>query len=86
MAEHKLKHSLADLNKNLATISSGIIPKYCSNRCLSIVRTCSSKIIEFLSNPSKLLIRVCVGSFALVFILLVIGATRLSCLSSAYNQ
>ena len=40
-----------------------------------MVRICSNRIIEFLSKPSKSLIKVCVGNFALVCIRLVMGAT-----------
>ena len=36
----------------LAIMLSGIIPIYCFNLCLSIVRICSSRITESLSNPS----------------------------------
>ena len=39
-----------------------------------MVRICSNSIIEFLSRPSKSLIKVCVGNFAFVCIRLVIGA------------
>lgn len=39
-----------------------------------MVRICSNNIIEFLSRPSKSLIKVCVGIFAFVCTRLVIGA------------
>ena len=58
----------------LAIMTVGNIPMYLRRRCLSMVRICSNNIIEFLSRPSKSLIKVCVGSFAFVCTRLVIGA------------
>ena len=59
----------------LAIMTVDSIPTYLRRRCLSMVRICSNRIIEFLSKPSKSLIKVCVGNFALVCIRLVMGAT-----------
>ena len=59
----------------LAISLSESIPIYSCKRFLSIVRICSSKIIESLLRPSKSLIAVWVGSFAFVCTRLVIAAT-----------
>ena len=61
------------MDEDIMTV--GNIPIYSCRRCLSMVRICSSRIIEFFSRPSKSFIKVCVGSFAFVCTRLVIGAT-----------
>ena len=58
----------------LAIASAGIMPIYCFNLFLSIVRICSSKTIDSLSSPSKFFTSVCVGNFAFVCVLPVIAA------------
>ena len=70
----------------LAIMTVGNIPMYLRRRCLSMVRICSNNIIEFLSRPSKSLIKVCVGSFAFVCIRLVIGAIMTVGLTLAYYR
>ena len=66
---------MARVDKALAITLSGINPIYCFSLCLSIVRICSSRMMESLSSPSKSFTSVCVGNFAFVCTRLVIAAT-----------
>ena len=50
------------------------VPIYSRKRRLSIVRICSSRMIESLSSPSTSFTSVCVGNFAFVCVLPVMAA------------